>query len=184
MLTPLFLFALDQWVSWLSLFMWMILLIHVIMLMKLRLSNVLLGKKFAIKDLGFLKYFFSIEMATSSKGVLLNQRKYTLNFLQEAEIEDCKPARTPFNSKMTMDMGGDPLDIVSYYQCLVGKLIYLTITKSYITFTVSLISQFMHSPATTHLQVVKRVLRYLKGSISQRILMKNNSNIDSWLHRC
>ena len=59
-----------------------------------------LHQTFAIKDLGRLKYFLGIEMATSSKGLLLHQRKYVLDLLQEANMLDCKPAITPSSIQM------------------------------------------------------------------------------------
>ncbi|XP_048431136.1 uncharacterized mitochondrial protein AtMg00810-like [Pyrus x bretschneideri] len=66
---------------------------------------------------------------------------------------------------------------VSYYQQLVGKLIYLIITRPEITYAVSVASQFMHSPTVDHLHILKRILRYLKGSIGQGIIMRNNKSI-------
>ncbi|KAM1401398.1 hypothetical protein ACFX1X_028606 [Malus domestica] len=130
----------------------------------------------AIKDLGKLKYFLGIEMATSSKGLFLHQRKYVLDLLQEAKMLDCKPAITPVDSKLRLNTDGEAMHNVSYYQQLVGKLIYLTITRPDITYAVSLVSQFMHSPTVDHLNMVKRVLRYLRGSIGQGIIMRNNNS--------
>nr|XP_017182320.1 uncharacterized protein LOC108171129 [Malus domestica] len=133
-----------------------------------------LKKKFAIKDLGTLKYFLGIEMATSKKGMFLNQRKYILDLLQEADMLDCKPASTPLDYKHKMTMDEETLTDISYYQRLVGRLIYLTITRPDLAFVVSLGSQFMHSPTMDHLQVVKRILRYLKGYVGRGLLMQNN----------
>lgn len=56
-----------------------------------------------------------------------------------------------------------------------GKLIYLTITRPDICFTVQLLSQFMQTPTTVHLQAAKRLLRYLVGSASQGILLASSS---------
>ncbi|KAM2257985.1 hypothetical protein ACFX1S_003118 [Malus domestica] len=78
---------------------------------------------------------------------------------------DCKPTITPVDSKLKLNTDGEAMHDVSYYQRLVGKLIYLTITRPDITYTVSLASQFMHSPMVDHLNMVERVLRYLKGLI-------------------
>lgn len=135
-----------------------------------------LHQKFAIKDLGKLNYFLGIEMATSHKGLFLNQRKYVLDLLREVDMLDCKPVTTPLDCKLKLDTTGELLTHVSYYQRLVGKLIYLTITRPDITYAVSLVSQFMHAPTVTHLHVVKRILRYLKGSIGRGILMRNNGS--------
>ncbi|KAI5336207.1 hypothetical protein L3X38_015473 [Prunus dulcis] len=59
-----------------------------------------LHQKFAIKDLGVLKYFIGIEMATSPKGLFLSQRKDVIDLLQEVKTIVCKPARTPLDSKL------------------------------------------------------------------------------------
>ena len=87
-----------------------------------------LHQTFAIKDLGRLKYFLGIEMATSSKGLFLHQRKYVMDLLKEEKMLDCKPATTPVDCKLKLDMDGEVLHDVRHYQRLVGRLIYLTIT--------------------------------------------------------
>ena len=84
--------------------------------------------QFPIKDLGKLKYFLGIEMATSSKGLFLNQRKYIMDLLQDANLLHSKSAATPLDSKLKLESNGKALDSPSHYQKLVGKLIYLTIT--------------------------------------------------------
>ncbi|CAN6676787.1 unnamed protein product [Malus baccata var. baccata] len=132
--------------------------------------------RFALKDLGTLKYFLGIEMATSQKGLFLNQRKYVLDLLKDADMVDCKPARTPLDSKLQLDMQSKAPTNLTDYQKLVGKLIYLTITRPDISYAVSIASQFMHAPTIAHLCVVKRKLRYLKGSFGRGILMKRNGN--------
>ncbi|RVX12017.1 Retrovirus-related Pol polyprotein from transposon RE2 [Vitis vinifera] len=81
---------------------------------------------FATKDLGKLKYFLGIEIAQSSSGVVLSQRKYALDILEETGQ-------------------GEPLGDPGRYQRLVGKLNYLTIT-----FPVSVVSQFLQSPCDSH----------------------------------
>ncbi|KAI5337174.1 hypothetical protein L3X38_016443 [Prunus dulcis] len=135
-----------------------------------------LHQKFAIKDLGSLKYFLGIEIAASRKGLFLNQRKYVLDLLKETRMMETKPIANPIDVKKKLGLDGELLSDVGYYQRLVGKLIYLTITRPDIAYAVSLVSQHMHAPRTTHLQAVKRILRHLKGSPSRGILMKKNGN--------
>jgi hypothetical protein len=66
---------------------------------------------------------------------------------------------------------------IGHYQRLVGKLIYLTVTRPDIAFAVSVVSQFMHAPRTNHLSAIDRILRYLKGTPGQGIwTRKGNSN--------
>ncbi|KAM1091216.1 hypothetical protein ACFX2J_018527 [Malus domestica] len=139
--------------------------------LKLALRN-----KFAIKDLGRLKYFLGIELATSQQGLFLNQRKYILDLLKESNLMDCKPARTPLDSKLQLTTHSEVLSNVTKYQRLVGKLIYLTITRPNISYAVSIVSQFMHAPTSVHMQIVKRILRYLKASVGRGILMTKNDS--------
>ncbi|CAL2275873.1 unnamed protein product [Prunus armeniaca] len=96
-------------------------------------------------------------MATSPNGLFLSQRKYVIDLLQEVKMMDCKPAHIPLDSKLKLDLEGELLSDISYYQRLVGKLLYLTITRPDITYVVSLVSQFMHAPTEAHLNVVKRI---------------------------
>lgn len=51
----------------------------------------LLDAKFSIKDIGPLKYFLGFEVARSSKGISLYQRKYTLDLLQYTGLLGSKP---------------------------------------------------------------------------------------------
>ncbi|XP_068306609.1 uncharacterized mitochondrial protein AtMg00810-like [Pyrus communis] len=114
-------------------------------------------------------------MATSQNGLFLNQRKYVLDLLNDADMMDCKPTRTTLDSKLQLDMQSEAPTNLTDYEKLVGKLIYLTITRPDISYAVSIASQFMHAPTIAHLHV-KRILCYLKGSFGRGILMKKNGN--------
>jgi len=57
------------------------------------------------------------------------------------------------------------------YQRLVGKLIYLSYTRHDIDFAMSLVSQFMHDPYTTHVDAILRILQYLKSARGKWILL-------------
>ncbi|KAM2621688.1 hypothetical protein TB2_026408 [Malus domestica] len=135
-----------------------------------------LHSTFSIKDLGRLRYFLGIEMDQSPTGLFLNQQKYVLDLLEEANMMHCKPAKTPLPTNFKHETSGIQLENVSEYQRLVGKLIYLTITRPDIAYAVSFVSQFMHSPTSHHLQLVKRILRYLKSSMSTGIFMQKNGH--------
>ncbi|XP_070679368.1 uncharacterized mitochondrial protein AtMg00810-like [Malus domestica] len=115
-------------------------------------------------------------MAISSNGLFLNQRKYVVDILDEAHMLECKPTRTPLVSKLQLDAKGEPFSNPGFYQRMVGKLIYLTITRPDIAYSMSLVSQFMHSSTLVHWEIVKRILRYLKGSMGKGILMKKNGS--------
>ena len=99
-----------------------------------------LQAQFDVKDLGILKYFLGIELAYSSKGLVLSQRKYVLDLLSETGKLGARPASSPISSTKEGKEDDLPFEDITGYQRLVGKLIYLTITRPDLSYAVSLVS--------------------------------------------
>ncbi|RVW33893.1 putative mitochondrial protein [Vitis vinifera] len=132
---------------------------------------------FQTKNLGKLKYFLRIEITQSSSGVVLSQRKYALDILEETGMLDCKPVDTPMDPNVKLIPGqGEPLGDPRRYQRLVGKLNYLTIARPDISFPVSVVSQFLQSPCDSHWDAVIRILRYIKRTPGQGVLYENRGH--------
>lgn len=129
--------------------------------------KVFLGKEFKIKDLGPIKYFLWIEVARSKNDLLLSQCKYLLDLLQDTGMLRCKPCDTHIESNhhMHADEGYRLIDI-RHYQRLVGKLIYLTLTRPNISYAVGVVSQFMHTSTPKHLEVANHIVCNFKKSSS------------------
>ncbi|GKC97540.1 ribonuclease H-like domain-containing protein [Tanacetum coccineum] len=128
---------------------------------------------------GKLKYFLRIEVVDTDKGICLNQRKYVLDLLSEYGMLACKPAKTPLMSKLVISNEAcdkDPLlENITDYQKLMGKLIYLTNTRPDSSYVVHCLSQFMHSPLTSHLKIDFKLLRYLKSCLGLGIHITKTS---------
>ena len=96
---------------------------------------------FHTKDLRKLKYFLDIKVAQSNSGVVISQRKYTLNILAATGMLDCKPIDTPMDPNVKLvPSQGELLRDPGRYRRLVGKLNYLTITRPDISFPMSVVS--------------------------------------------
>ncbi|XP_055830891.1 uncharacterized mitochondrial protein AtMg00810-like [Solanum dulcamara] len=137
-----------------------------------------------MKDLGELKFFLGIEFSRSEKGILMSQRKYALELILESGLEGAKPACTPLemNQKLTSVQYDEHiyktvaeddklLTDPTKYQRLVGRLLYLTMTRPALAFSVQVLSQFMHSPKQSHMDVALRVVIYVKEAPGLGLLM-------------
>ncbi|CAL2225004.1 unnamed protein product [Prunus armeniaca] len=138
-----------------------------------------LSREFEMKDLGDLKYFLGIEVARSKTGIFLSQTKYVMDLLTEKGMLGCKPADTPIemNHKLCEDMDQEPTN-KEQYQCLVGRMIYLAHTRPDITYDVSVVSQFMHSPSVSHRNAIHRILRYLKSAYGKGLMLSKNRDLE------
>ena len=115
----------------------------------------ILAKEFEVKDLGFLRYFLGMEVARTKQGIMVCQRKYTLDLLEETRMLGYKPINTPVEvNKNSGELENKSLVDKGKFQRLVGKLIYLSHTHLDIAFAVSQISQHMHSPTEGHMEEV------------------------------
>ena len=135
-----------------------------------------LSKSFHMKDLGNLHYFLGLEIDRSTSGFFVSQRKYILDLLKDYNMLHAKPLKLPLDIhlKLTPDKGV-PLESPQAYQRLLGRLIYLTITRPDITFAVHTLAQYMQHPTNVHMQAAKRLLRYLVTNPDQGILLASSS---------
>ncbi|CAH9112472.1 unnamed protein product [Cuscuta epithymum] len=135
-----------------------------------------LTHKFSVKDLGMLHHFLGIEVVPTPTGIFLTQRQYILHILESCKMHGAKEATTPMCTKSSLSLtdGTSPADATQYRRTL-GLLQYLSFTRPDISFAVNRLSQFMHAPTETHWQGVKRILRYLKGTLDHGLFLRRSS---------
>ncbi|GJR52802.1 putative RNA-directed DNA polymerase [Tanacetum coccineum] len=135
-----------------------------------------LGSAFALKDLGPLNYFLGIEIVPHVSGILLSQKKYILELLQSAGLSNCNPVSSPMvtSSSLSLDDSTAFSNPVKYRQ-VVGSLQYVTLSRPDIAFAVNKVCQYMHAPTENHWSAVKRILRYLHGTVEHGMLIRRSS---------
>ncbi|XP_024013542.1 uncharacterized protein LOC112087789 [Eutrema salsugineum] len=136
-----------------------------------------LNKAFRMKDMGVLHYFLGIQAFFHDEGLFLSQEKYTLDLLVSAGMSDCAPMPTPLPLQLDKVSGQNKsFSDTTYFRSLAGKLQYLTLTRPDIQFAVNLICQKMHTPTEADFSLLKRILRYLKGTFQMGINLSSNTN--------
>lgn len=105
-------------------------------------------------------------MSYIDDGLFLSQSKYATDVLTRANLLDSKPVSMPLASSELFLSKGTPFSDPSLYRSLVWALQYLTITRPDISYAVNQASQFLHAPTDAQFQSVKRILRYVKGTIA------------------
>ena len=137
-----------------------------------------LSSEFAMKDLGPLHYFLGIEVIPTPTGLFLSQGKYAQDLLQRAHMSDCNAISTPMALKSTIDYLSDAFPNPSLYRSIVGALQYLTITRPDLSYAVNSVCQHMHAPKVGHMQLVKRILRYVRGTFKFGLHLLHDSTLD------
>ena len=103
----------------------------------------------------------------------MSQRKYALDLLIETSILGCCPTDTPIKFHCKLENSDDHISVdKKQYQRLVGKLIYLSHTHLNISFVVSVVSQFIQSPYEELMEVVNKILRYLKMTHGKGLMFR------------
>ncbi|CAL8084538.1 unnamed protein product [Prunus armeniaca] len=129
-----------------------------------------LSAEFDMKDLGELSYFLGLQIQHTSSSLFVNQAKYASELLAKMNMQTCATVPTPMlpGTKLYKN-DGELLDNPSLYRSIVGALQYLTFSRPDKAYVVNYACQFLQQPTTTHLIAVKRILRYIQGTLDYGI---------------
>lgn len=122
---------------------------------------------FTIKDLGYAKYFLGLEVVRSTDGIFMNQRKYIMDIITDTGILHAKSVKIPLPSRLDLqEEKGKLLEDLSIFRRLIGRLLYLSFTRSDLMYLVHHLSQFVHQPRKHHWIAALHVVRYLEDTVS------------------
>nr|XP_020167236.1 uncharacterized mitochondrial protein AtMg00810-like [Aegilops tauschii subsp. strangulata] len=138
-----------------------------------------LRNEFALKDLGPLHYFLGIEVVRRTDVFFLHQQKYAHELLERAGMLNCKSAPTPVDMKAKVSaLEGSLASDGAFYHSIVGALQYLTLTRPDLQYAVQQVCLHMHAPRDSHWTLVKRILRYIRGTMSLGLTLTASASTD------
>eukprot|EP00253_Pinus_taeda_P019240 PITA_19240 len=122
-------------------------------------------KEFEMSFLGELTYFLGLQIQQNEGGIFLSQTKYLKQILKKYGMEDSKPVCTPMVTGCSLSANDESATMHQpTYKSMIGSLLYLTGTRPDIMHAVGMVGRFQANPKETHLQVVKRIFKYLQGT--------------------
>ena len=138
-----------------------------------------LSQKFDIKDLGQLHHFLgmTVKQDKEQRSVWIGQPTYTENLLKKFGMQDSKPVHTPVDASSKLLIATEEEECIDQqrYQSAIGSLMYLTVsTRPDIAYAVANLAKFSSKPTKEHWTALKRVLRYLKGTVNFGIFYSQN----------
>ncbi|GJZ46749.1 putative ribonuclease H-like domain-containing protein, partial [Tanacetum coccineum] len=126
--------------------------------------NKMMHKKFQMSSIGELTFFLGLQVKQKEDGIFISQDKYVTEILKKFGFTNIKTASTPMETQnpLLKDEDGEEVD-VHLYRSMIGSLMYLTSSRLDIMFTMCACVRYQVNPKVSHLYVVKRIFRYLKG---------------------
>ncbi|KAI3810977.1 hypothetical protein L1987_20690 [Smallanthus sonchifolius] len=145
--------------------------------------EVLMHSKFEMSSMGELNFFLGLQVKHVPNGIFISQSKYVKSILERFKMADCSAARTPMqvHHQLSPDKEGQDTD-QHQYRAMIGSLMYLTASRPDIMFAVYLCARFQAAPKVSHLQAVRRILRYLKGAPKLGLWYPKNENVNLYAY--
>ncbi|KAI3685467.1 hypothetical protein L6452_34711 [Arctium lappa] len=139
----------------------------------------LMKSQYEMSMMGELTFFLGLQVKQSSEGIFINQSKYIRDLLKKFNFENSSPMKTPMAPplKLHADPDGVSVDITSY-RGMIGSLLYLTASRPDIMFATCLCARYQVNPKESHLAAVKRIFRYLKGTMNLGLWYPKDSGFD------
>nr|GEZ10466.1 hypothetical protein [Tanacetum cinerariifolium] len=134
--------------------------------------------KFKMSMMEKISFFLGLQIFQNPRGIFINQSKYALESLKKYGFESCDPVDTPMveKSKLDEDKEGKAVD-PSHYRGMIGTLLYLTASRPDLQFAICMCARYQARPTKKHVHTVKRIFRYLRGTVNQGLWYPKDSSV-------
>ncbi|GJY23606.1 retrovirus-related pol polyprotein from transposon TNT 1-94 [Tanacetum coccineum] len=136
-----------------------------------------MNSKFQMSMMGQMSFFLGLQVSQSPRGIFINQAKYALEILKKYGMDLTDPVDTPMVDRLKLDedLKGIPVD-QTRFRGMVGSLMYLTASRPDLVFAVCMCARYQAKPTKKHLEAIKRVFWYLRGTIHMGLwYLKDNA---------
>nr|GEX69405.1 retrovirus-related Pol polyprotein from transposon TNT 1-94 [Tanacetum cinerariifolium] len=139
----------------------------------------LMKSRFEMSMMGEMMFFLGLQVNQSPCCIFINQSKYVLEILNKYGMESCDPVGTPMEikDKLDLDQNGTPVNATKHHS-MIGALMYLTSSRPDIVHATYLCARYQAKPTEKHLKEVKRIFRYLRGTVNTRLWYTKHSGFE------
>ncbi|GJS95233.1 putative ribonuclease H-like domain-containing protein [Tanacetum coccineum] len=124
----------------------------------------MMHKQFQMSYMGELTFFFGLQVKQKDDGMFISQDKYVANILKKFDFATIRTSSTPIETNKALLKDEEAADVdVHLYRSMIGSLMYLTASRPDIIFAICACARFQVTLKVSHLHVMKRIFRYLKG---------------------
>lgn len=136
-------------------------------------------KEFEMSMCGELTYFLGLQVKQMVDGMFISQAKYARDLVKKFGLDTLNSAKTPMatHEKLHQDAAGKSVD-QTMYRSMIGSLLYLTASRPDIAFSVGVCARFQADPKESHLTAVKRIIRYIIGTVNFGLHYSFESNAE------
>ncbi|GJY76657.1 retrovirus-related pol polyprotein from transposon TNT 1-94 [Tanacetum coccineum] len=134
--------------------------------------------KFKMSMMGQMSFFLGLQISQSPRGIFINQSKYASEIVKKYGLNTTDSVDTPMieTKKLDEDLQGKPVD-ATLYRGMIGSLMYLTASRPDLNYVVCLCARYQAKPTEKHLQAVKRIFRYLNGTINMGLWYSKDTDM-------
>ena len=126
--------------------------------------------------MGELNFFLGLQIKKTKNEIFINQSKYCKELIHRFGMENAKYMATPMSTTCYLDKDETGQSIsIKKYRGIIGSLLYLSASRPDIMFSVCMCARFQANPKESHLSAVKRIMRYLLGTINIGLWYPKNS---------
>ncbi|GKB45272.1 putative reverse transcriptase domain-containing protein, partial [Tanacetum coccineum] len=144
-----------------------------------QLFSDLMKIRFEMSMMGEITFFLGLQVNQSPCGIFINQSNYVLEILKKYGMETCDPVGTPMEikHKLDLDQNGTLVNATKYHS-MFGALMYLTSSRPNIVHATYLYARYQAKPTEKHLKEVKRIFRYLRGTVNMGLCYTKDSGFE------